>query len=375
MKKRIKIWGVGLLLLVPFHSYSTHLVGGEINYQYLGSNNYNVQINVYRDCYNGIPPFDNPLTLGIYDVNNNLLNTYDVNLGNQLNFTDIASNCIQTGPYGFCYEVGRYSILINLPPIAGGYQLVYQRCCVSNALVNIVSPTTTGFTLSANIPDSIAYNNSSPQFNKIPATSLCIDNPFTLDYSAHDDDGDSLVYSLTTPLAGGSVANPLPVPPDPPPYIGISWFSPYSLSNIMGGDPLQIDSVTGILTGTPNSAGLFEYCVSVAEYRDGIFLDETKRIFLVNVFNTTSVQEIENKFVSCFPNPFHEKTILRIDDKINIRDVQLEVNNLIGEKIKYISNIESHEISFNQGDLAPGIYFYHLSNAGKLFGNGKLIVN
>jgi hypothetical protein len=107
---------------------ATHIVGGEMNYRYLGNNDYEVRLTVYRDCYNGVPPFDNPAAIGIFDVNNNLVNTLYINF----TFSDtlaptVLSPCL-IPPTNICYEKTTYIATVNLPPIPGGYQLVYQRC-------------------------------------------------------------------------------------------------------------------------------------------------------------------------------------------------------------------------------------------------------
>ncbi|MFZ7118025.1 MAG: hypothetical protein ACO1G1_06150, partial [Bacteroidota bacterium] len=51
---------------------ATHIVGGEIFYSYLGNGNYQVTMYIYRDCANGVPPFDDPAAIGIYDQSFNL---------------------------------------------------------------------------------------------------------------------------------------------------------------------------------------------------------------------------------------------------------------------------------------------------------------
>src|SRR5688572_19607614 len=48
-------------------SFSTHIVGGEIYYRYLGQNYYQVTLKVYRDCFNGKIGFDDPASLGIHN--------------------------------------------------------------------------------------------------------------------------------------------------------------------------------------------------------------------------------------------------------------------------------------------------------------------
>ena len=108
---------------------ATHIVGGEIYYDNLGGNNYKIHMKVYRDCYNGIPPLDNPAFITIYDGGGNVFTTLNVNLISSNTVPpSINSTCIQT-PNTVCVEEGIYEAQVNLPPLAGGYYLVYQRCC------------------------------------------------------------------------------------------------------------------------------------------------------------------------------------------------------------------------------------------------------
>ncbi|MFM8949601.1 MAG: hypothetical protein ACKOKB_02355, partial [Bacteroidota bacterium] len=62
------------LLLIRLTAWSsagqaTHIVGGELYYRYLGNNQYEIQLTVYRDCFYGVPPFDEPAYVGVWDVN------------------------------------------------------------------------------------------------------------------------------------------------------------------------------------------------------------------------------------------------------------------------------------------------------------------
>ncbi len=275
-----------LFFLVTLKSQATHIVGGELNYTYLGSNNYEIRLVVYRDCFGGGPAFDNPASIGIFNSGNFLIDELQVFITTEANIPNfINSPCLQP-PNDICYEYAEYITTVNLPPIPGGYQLAYQRCCRNSSVANIFDVSNVGATYYATIPDpAIAAFNSNPQFINEPPTFICLDAPFHFDHSAIDSDGDSLVYELCIPLAGGGsgFGQAMPQPPNPPPYNTITYQAPYSLGNIMGGVPMMIDPVTGMLTATPNSLGQFGYEVCVSEYRNGVFLGQTRRDYQVNV--------------------------------------------------------------------------------------------
>ena len=63
-----------LLIFLRISSFASHIVGGEMNYKYLGNGNYKITLTVYRDCINGRAPFDNPASIGFFDDRGNLIN-------------------------------------------------------------------------------------------------------------------------------------------------------------------------------------------------------------------------------------------------------------------------------------------------------------
>ena len=305
-----------LFLLTGLSASATHIVGGEMNYRHLGGNVYEIRLTVYRDCINGVPPFDNPASIGIYNASNLLVNlSYNYTgyyPGNSLNYYNNATFNNQTygylihpndsqhvpniindpcviPPTNVCYSVCHYIDTVYLPPIPGGYHLVYQRCCRNFSIANIVGPLNVGATYDAWIPPLPYSDDSNPRFNAWPPTYICVNQPFTFNHSATDYDGDSLVYQLCDPLDGASAPNPMPQPPFAPPYNTVTWQPPYSIANVFGGVPLSIDPQTGWLTATPNSTGQFVYAVCVTEYRNGVPIGQTRRDFQVNIVNCSNI--------------------------------------------------------------------------------------
>jgi gliding motility-associated-like protein len=296
---------VAAFLLLQFQSLwtkATHIVGGELTYVCLGNNDYRITLKVYRDCYNGQPPYDNPAILGIYDNNQNLVTTVNMAFpGSALVPPAIISPCL-IPPTNVCVEEAVYEEVVNLPNIPGGYHLVYQRCCRNNTISNIDAPGNTGATYTAYIPDqSVVTCNSSPVFTNFPPVFLCADVPINFDHAAIDPDGDSLVYSLCNPFDGGSTMNPSPNPPDPPPFPFVTFTPPFSATVPLGGTlPLTINQNTGWLTGTPQLLGQFVVAVCVSEYRNGVLISTNKRDFQFNiVFCDAAIASIPAQQVFC----------------------------------------------------------------------------
>ncbi len=272
---------------------ATHIVGGEIYYECIGGDEYVVTLKLYRDCSpnnsNGTG-FDISAPIGVYNSSGTLINTYNLPLPNPTQVPVIINNpCLQSPP-NICVEEAIYTGIFNLPPIAGGYDLVYQRCCRNPSVVNITNSQDYGATYLTHVPGpNEATCNSSPFFSNYPPLVLCIGDNFTFDHSATDLDGDSLVYELCTPYNGGSSMNPAPNPPLPPPYGNVAWNMGYSVVNQIDANPaLAIDPQTGELTAVPLQQGLYVVGVCVKEYRNGVLLSENKRDFQFTVTNCQS---------------------------------------------------------------------------------------
>ncbi len=293
------------MLLLSFVAEATHIVGGEIYYDNLGNNNYKIQMKVYRDCLNGVPPFDNPAFITIFDASANVVTTLQVAINYSITVPPSNNSpCAPTASGNACVEEAYYEAIVNLPPLIGGYYIAYQRCCRNGTILNLVNPGDVGTTYWEHIPGpEVVSVNSSPRFTYRPPIYVCANLPIFFNHVATDPDGDSLVYSLCTPYNGLDACCPLigtapqgptsqcPSPPPscptantPPPYIGVPFSAPYSASYPMASNPaININPQTGFLNGNPTIQGQWVVGVCVEEYRNGILIGTHHRDFQFNV--------------------------------------------------------------------------------------------
>lgn len=275
-----------LILLLLFNKASaTHIVGGEIYYTCLGSNNYKITLKLYRDCFNGQAPFDSPAFIGIYNSSGGLVNTLSVNfVGPNLIPPAVISPCL-VPPSNVCVEEAVYEQTVNLQPITGGYNIVYQRCCRNGTITNLDDPGGTGSSYLAHIPDpSIANCNSSPRYSNFPPLFLCSNVNFNFDHVATDPDGDLLVYSFCDAYAGASTLDPAPNPPAPPPFPFVNYLPGYTGNYPIDANPaFNINTSSGYITGTPTTVGQYVVGVCVSEYRNGVLISTNKRDFQFNI--------------------------------------------------------------------------------------------
>ncbi len=277
-----------LILFLLFSTYQCskafHIVGGEITYSYLGNDVYRIRLKLYRDCAqtNGAQ-YDTLLPLGVFN-NSNLQYVQYIQFPGSTPVNDpVLAACI-VPPGNVCVEEAIYETDITLPPISGGYDIVYQRCCRNSSIVNINVPDQTGATYLTHIDPSTSVINNAAYFNTLPPIFLCINTPFDYDHSATDPDGDVLVYSFCDPYSGADNNAPAPDPPSDPPYGTVSWSSGFSSTNQITSNPqLTINPTTGQITGTPTQFGQFVIGVKVSEYRNGVYIGETRRDFQFNI--------------------------------------------------------------------------------------------
>lgn len=294
---RSKGWQALLLLLVglflfPATLSASHIVGGDINYRCLGNNQYEVILNVYRDCLNAAPgaDFDDPAKVGIFRIGED-----DPITVLQMEFDPMVDDTISNNLMDpcliitddVCVHTTTYREIVTLDFEPEGYVFVYQRCCRNEIIQNIEAPESSGMTLSIRLTALGQQEcNSSPDFGAIAPIYICNQKPLIYDHSATDPDGDQLVYRLCTPVEGASLLVPEPNVPDGPPFDSVQWVEPfYDQNNMLGGtiQPLQINANTGELTAFPEFIGTFVVGICVDEYRNGNLLSSTRRDFQYTV--------------------------------------------------------------------------------------------
>jgi gliding motility-associated-like protein len=290
---KVRFWIACFMLMISSSALSTHLVGGEIYYDCLGNHNYRITLKVYRDCgpNNTLGTgFDQQAPIGIFN-NGVLQSVVNVGVGGITNIPVVINNpCLQVPP-NICIQQAIYTTTVTLPPMTGGYDIVYQRCCRNPSIQNILTPSDYGNSYLAHIPDpGLASCNSSPRFNNYPPLVLCANEPFSFDHSATDPDGDVLQYEMFTPYHGANSTQPAPNPPSPPPFPTVIWVGAYNVNNqIIGAPSLGINPASGLLSSVPTVTGNHVVGVRVNEFRNGILISSTIRDFQFYVTNCNPI--------------------------------------------------------------------------------------
>jgi gliding motility-associated-like protein len=272
--------------------FGSHIVGGEIFYDCLGGNDYQITVRMWRDCNSTGAAFDANLPITVFNGSNVQIDHFYIPYpGSTLLDVEFSNPCV-TIPPDICVEEAVYITTRTLPASASGWTLSYQRCCRGPDVTNLIDPEDTGLTLTTTIPaPSVAVCNSSPRFTNYPPLLLCNNEELIFDHSASEPDGDVIVYELCTPFQGGTSVSPAPDPASPPPYNEVIWVGGASATNPFISGTIDIDPNTGLLTAAPELEGLFAVGVCAKEYRAGVLISTTIRDFLFKVFSCEITME------------------------------------------------------------------------------------
>lgn len=319
MKRAITIL---LTFFIINNCFAGHIAGGEIYYQYLGIGNsantsrYQITLRLFRECgATGANVAQLPTSVLFAIYNNTNPST---RLGNQIPVT--ISGAIQvltltrpnpciSNPPTICYQVANYQFTQELPNTVEGYTVMYQTCCRTVGIENMVtfplSPTTNGdgATYTCNIPGTSTLpvgTNSSPVFSLKDTTLVCKQAPFKLDFSATDPDaGDSLSYSFCAAYDRGNTVGSNDANYSFPPFNTITYTNGYSGSQPLGPN-VTINPVTGIISGISPNVGRYVVNVCINEWRNKVLISQHRKDFTLIVSDCAlSAASLNPTYITC----------------------------------------------------------------------------
>ena len=334
-----------LNFLLLSNIFATHLVGGNLAYEFVGVQpngdyRYKLKLNYYFDCgpNSSFPTSNIPddMTVAIYahddptDIYSTNPGSYDKYGANDIEMVynsavqeffeivpDNPSNCsvgITTCVYTVLYTA-EVDLSPNNPannqPVTGGYFLIHEACCRNGGaggIDNIQDAGGAGMAFYAYIP-LYGFENNSPVFTDNPVPFICQDDTSTFLNSAIDSDGDQLVFSFLAPLDGnwanggnqtsnqvngggpGSGGN-LTWYPDPYPWpiekvnyaTGFSYLDPFGANGYY-----DISASSGFTEYSSANLGKYVVGIMIKEYRNGQLIG-------------ISTREVQLNIISCPPN-------------------------------------------------------------------------
>ncbi len=267
---------------ISWQGMANHIVGGELELIHIQGFNYRINLIQYFDlAQDANPGPEASIIVYTYRKSDDVLmrrDTITLQGTGLVQYTNIL--CVIDELRTLRAE---YSKEIFLDPEEfsdeEGYYMVWERCCRNFAITNILNPGGTGMTYLLDFPPVTKNNepfvNSSPQLFPPLSDYACVDQLYYVDFAGTDLDGDSITYSLTTPLNSTALV-PVPIP-TPRPHPEVRFRPGVDINNMVPGSPsLQINN-EGFITVRPNRVGLYVFSVLAEEFRDGEKIGQVRR--------------------------------------------------------------------------------------------------
>lgn len=283
---------LSLLISVLATVNGSHLVGAEGYYECLGGSTYEITYILYEEP--GAATEDLEVVVTIFDNDDGLVyDQFSIYYDNKENLeTTYENDC--TGEE-FKDDVNKFLFqeTVSLPNNTNGYEISYWRCCRPPSLENVEDDLGMGITMS--VPGG-GICNSTPKFDNEPVNLLCLNEPFDINFSATDPDGDDLVYKLYTPRTSGDVlgqiySQAIVYSADfGPSYDPVDYKAGYSGTNPFGNNVLAM-ATDGILSGMVDATGdYYVLGVEVEEWRNGVKLGSIIRDIPITVVDCGRLQ-------------------------------------------------------------------------------------
>ncbi|MCB0429307.1 MAG: T9SS type A sorting domain-containing protein [Flavobacteriales bacterium] len=243
-------------LLASTWACATHNKGGEISYKHLSGRTYEVEVVTFTHT---LSQADRD-SLYIEVAEDTSLNKW----AKRINGPDTdPANGIPDGESIGCSQTKKNIYLFQCTfPHDGTYHISMVDPNRNAGIVNIPVSVDVPFCIDAEIHVNSSQPNSSPRFLSDPIYFAELNIPCTLNATAFDDEGDSLVFALDTclELFGSPVSG-------------------YTIPAGVSQNPINGEFVWNL----PTLKGEYAFRVKISEWRDGVFLGYTSRDFNVNV--------------------------------------------------------------------------------------------
>jgi hypothetical protein len=282
MKKEIFLCAIAFFYSISF-TFSKTLIGGEISYRNTGINGiYEITYTFYRNCVGLSAPTSFYLYVeeGCGNYRGLSILPYSSYPGEILlpMCPNEPSTC-NNGSNELGIDKYVYKGTIVLPSFCEHWRFTVSNGMRRSYLITTIEdPDMYSCYISAylNFSESDQGKNNSPVFNIEPVFETCINQYSCIDPGVYDPDGDSLVFSLTTPLSFDNM--PLPYKP------GYSSMRP-----IKSNPPLKFDPATGKIYIFPKIEEVGTYALTVSEFRNGKMIGQVVRDVILKVSDCNTV--------------------------------------------------------------------------------------
>ena len=263
------------LIFIQKDSFASHAMGGEITYQCLGGNQYQLRFTFYRDC-TGIPA---PSFMAI-SVTSSCFVNQSINLNptpqspQQISpiCSTVSSSCDGGNFIGI--EEWIYEGTVTLPGPCVDWMFSHSENARNAAITTISGAGVEDLFVFATLNNTNGICNNSPVFSNRPMPMACINQRFCFNHGAIDSEGDSLSFQLVTPRIG-------PLFSDTVTYLaGHSATQP-----IISNPPMTFNEQSGDFCMTPQQPEVSCMAVLVNEFRNGVLIGQVLRDLQITILN------------------------------------------------------------------------------------------
>ncbi|MEI6815761.1 MAG: gliding motility-associated C-terminal domain-containing protein [Bacteroidota bacterium] len=296
MKKVLNSLKVIAILLVVFFSanqksYATHAMGAEILYRCTGGNSYHFTYNFYFDCSSSIQMQSQypTITMCYQSATLSQSGTFTVNYAAPVEVTPICPNqqsqCTNPNSSYPGVKWYKYEGDFTMPAQAPDW-IFTSSMSARNGNINTITgnPSLTVFALlnnrDQNLPNTNTPGNNSPTFSSLPTPFICLGQTYCYNNGTIDPDGDSLVYTMITPLMGTCGSSTYMTD-----QVTFSSSTFDAFNPINSNPPAIFDSLNGSICVTPSALDIGVMAFMVKDFRNGVLVGIVERDIQINVIN------------------------------------------------------------------------------------------
>lgn len=374
MKKKLLLLIIACLSLSTSSSYARHIISGMMAYECLEEGSYQIEMLLYRDCLGNGAAFDQEAYFNIYKNNQfyNAIRVADLTIEQEepMSF----EGC--TDEFGaYCVEKGRYTFRLDLPVSEETYTIVYQRCCWSASIANIINAEGTGTSILTEItPKAQRVCNKQYLYESQLALLACPSTDVALMMPTFDEEGDSLAVQLCLPFKGGgpntyeigACNSPVPQANCPPPYEETELVEGFDVLNpFPTEDGITIDPSTNTIRFVPTTIGRYIFSLCFTEYRDGEILSQYRTTSHAQMQVKTTVSNEETLPSELDINLFHANDNINIIANVSLTNTEVLLSDLNGRRLQQLAMHNTNSLAINTLSLASGIYVVQVLAEGR----------
>lgn len=268
MKKLLAL----IFIFVTSYTFASHIAGGQITYNCLGNNQYEIKLTYFWDCAGGFNP-GSQHTINVSGCGQNLSLTVTQSTLTPGDGVLAGGLCPTASTVTTCKKRIDYTGIITLPSACNSWSFSIGSCCRGGNITNITGGTGASYYHFATLNNTSVTCNDSPDITIDQLPNFCLNQPACFNLGAVELEGHTLSYAFVAAYQTSSTF--------------VTYGGTYTGTAPITG--ITINPTTGQINFTPTVLGDFVIVVQVTEYdAAGNIIGTIMRDFQVIVTNCTN---------------------------------------------------------------------------------------